>query len=286
MTYDDPPCISLYRAPRPQHEGLIFDMEFIFQGRSLNFYQPGNPIHSWYTSMCNPSLPNATSIQLNQATIHLDGRGWEYYAISMPIHHAHEANRILTGSHQPSCRTSYLAIGVTTEKHNAFIVQTEVERPSASCDHAVDLEHGRRLGFQWNALAYLAGWRQGQSSLGTVMAMSPGGRRIATANWSNVLVWSIEADLLHQGALETYFPKHDYNAEKNIGRLRPVKLPSEGVVHSLLWVNEAKLYAMTDRGLVKWNVGHMCSGDREHLSMDYDAWPVDAVAMPLNGMLG
>ena len=118
------------------------------------------------------------------------------------------------------------------------------------------------------------------------MAMSPGGRRIATANWSNVLVWSIEADLLHQGALETYFPKHDYNAEKNIGRLRPVKLPSEGVVHSLLWVNEAKLYAMTDRGLVKWNVGHMCSGDREHLSMDYDAWPVDAVAMPLNGMLG
>lgn len=281
MTYDDPPCIGLYRLSRAHHDSLIFDMKFVFQGRSLNFHQPGNPIHSWYTSMCNPSSPNATSVQLNQATILLEGRGWEYYAVSMPFHSLHERNLIAPDSNDPTCRTSYLAIGITIEKHDAFIVQTEVGRPSLSCDHTAELEQGRRLGFQWDAVAFLAGWRQGQSSLGTVMAISPGGRRIATADWSNVLVWSIEPDMLLQGALETYFPTHDWNKQKNIGRLRPVKLPSVGVVHSMLWVNEAKLYAMTDRGLVKWNVGHMCSGDREYLSMDYDAWPVDAVAMPL-----
>lgn len=231
--------------------------------------------------MCNPSSPNATSVQLNHATILLEGRGWDNYAISMPFHSLHETDLIMADSLDPACRISYLAIGVSTRTHDAFIVQTELDRPSASCDHTTELEYGRRLGFQWSAIAFLAGWRDGHSSLGTVMAISPGGRRIATADWSNVLVWSIEPDMLHQGALETYFPKHDWSAQKNIGRLRPVKLPSVGVVHNMLWVNEAKLYAMTDRGLVKWNVGHMCSGDREYLSMDYDAWPVDAVAMPL-----
>ncbi|SLM38582.1 F-box domain [Lasallia pustulata] len=283
MTYDDPPFLSLYRSRSSiaPHDGLIFDMNFVFQGRSLNFYQPGNPIHSWFSSMCNPSSPNATSIQVNRATVLVEGRDWDCYAISMPIHSLHERNMTVPDRLDPICRISYLAIGVSMDNHDAFIVQTEVNRPSASCDHTAELEQGRRLGIQWNALAFLAGWRQGQSSLGTVMAISPGGRRIATADWSKVLVWSIEPDMLHQGALETYFPAHDWNAQKTIGRLRPVRLPSVGVVHSLLWVDEAKLYAMTDRGLVKWNVGHMCSGDREHLSMDYDAWPVDAVAMPL-----
>ena len=151
---------------------------------------------------------------------------------------------------------------------------------TTGCDHVIDLEGGRRLP-SWKALALLAGYREGTSSLGTVVAISPRGTKIAAATWSRVLVWSLNPTLLHQGELQHYFPVRDYNSKKGFGRLRPTLLSSEGVVHSMLWTNETQLYAATDRGLVKWDMGHMSDGERESLSLAYDAWPDTAVAAPV-----
>ena len=91
-----------------------------------------------------------------------------------------------------------------------------------------------------------------------------------TKNYS-ILIWSLDPNCLHQGGLEHYFPAVDYNSRKEIGRLRPVKLKSEGVVHSLCWVGETTLFAITDRALVRWDCGHLADGARRELSLQYDA---------------
>lgn len=76
----------------------------------------------------------------------------------------------------------------------------------------------------------------------------------------------------------------DYNERKGFGRLRPTLLHSEGVIHNMLWTNETQLYATTDEGLVKWDISHMSDGEREDLSLAYDAWPDTAVAVPAMGI--
>ena len=115
------------------------------------------------------------------------------------------------------------------------------------------------------------------------MAISPGGGSIASATWSRVLVWTLNPRLLHQGELQHYFPVHDYNHKRGIGRLRPFLLKPMGVVHNMLWISETILYATTDQGLVKWDMGNMSDGEEENLSLAFDAWPETAVAMPLTG---
>jgi hypothetical protein len=39
----------------------------------------------------------------------------------------------------------------------------------------------------------------------------------------------------------------------------------------MYWPNENKLYAMTDQGLVRWDVGYMACRKRELLSLELEA---------------
>lgn len=105
------------------------------------------------------------------------------------------------------------------------------------------------------------------SSLGTVVAISPKGTRLAAATWSRVLMWSFSPGLLLQDELQHYFPMRDFNLRKGFGRLRPTILSSVGVVYGMQFTDETHLYATTDQGLVKWDIGHLSDGRREHLSL-------------------
>ena len=153
---------------------------------------------------------------------------------------------------------------------DVFVVHAQSYLSFNSCCHNIHLDKGRMRHSTWRALALLAGFKQCPSSLGTVIAVSPDGTRIAAAFWARVLVWSLDPKLLDQGELQHYFPARDYNLRKGIGRLRPTLLSSEGVVYKMLWTNETQLYATTDQGLAKWNIGHMSEGRRENLSLEYD----------------
>ena len=259
---------------------LISNLHFVQSDTKLNFYTPGNPLHSWYTNSCNPNA-GCGPIWPNSAIVQVDSNLFEEHAISMPFYAAHSRDIRDDSRPAPYCRTSYLAIGTSKDsiQSDGFIVQAEWEILARHCDHVALTERGRRTGHGWKAIALLAGWRQGKSSLGTVSSISPLGTRIAAATWSRLLVWAFNPDLLHQGALELYFPKRDYNSRKGMGRLRPVRLRSEGVIHSLFWANETTLYAATDEGLVRWDMGHKSSGERENLSLAFDAWPANVVAM-------
>jgi len=106
-----------------------------------------------------------------------------------------------------------------------------------------------------------------RSSLGTVVAISPEGTRLAAATWSRVLMWSFSPRLLLQGELQHYFPTRDFNLRKDFGRLRPTLLSSGGVVHNMQFTDETHLYATTDQGLVRWDIGHLSDSGRDNRSL-------------------
>ena len=256
--------------------------------RKINFRKPGHPIHGWFTNTC-PSDEALGPFVTNRAHVELDPEGpfANNLVVDMPFHANHTQNVKVDWQPEPACMTSYLALASTKDYHqtvdgaqpDTYVVRALSQGPRENCDHVVHHDAGRRAG-PWKAVAYLAGWRQGKSSLGTVVAISPEGTKIAAATWNRVTFYSLSPKLLHQGELQHYFPARDYNKKKGFGRLRPTPLPSEGVVHNMVWADETKLYATTDRGLIEWDLGPTCHGGREVLSLTYDAWPENVLALP------
>ena len=268
----------------------ISDCQWVDNDTKLNFYQAGAPIHSWYTNCPDPIEEESNPIFANTALIDIENDGTlQEFEVGMPYYGIHTYNVFVDRHPMPFCQFSYFALAMSKTlnqngQSDVFIVQADSYRFVNSCDHNVHLDKGRRNSSSHTALALLAGFKQRcLSSLGTILAISPGGTRIAAAEWSRVLVWSVNPKVLHQGDLQYYFPVCDYNVRKGIGRLRPTLLPSQGVVHKMLWTNETQLYASTDQGLAKWDIGHRSEGARENLSLAYDAWPETVVATQESG---
>ena len=255
----------------------------------MNLYKGGAPVHSWYTNCPNSEEEESNPIFSNTASIDIENDGTrQAFEVGMPYYGIHTYSVFVDRHSMPACQLSYFALAMSKTLNqngqtDVFIVHADSYLSVGSCDHDIHLDKGRKSS-SWSALVLLAGFKQCcLSSLGTVVAISPGGTRIAAANWSRVLVWSMSPRLLHQGELQHYFPTCDYNTRKGFGRLRPTLLSSEGVVHKMLWTNETQLYATTDQGLAKWDIGHMSEGRRETLSLAYDVWPETVVATDESG---
>lgn len=266
---------------------LISSCQFVDNDSRLNFYQAGAPVHSWYTSCPDPAEEESGPIWSNTALIDIENDGTlAVFEVGMPFYGIHTYSAFVDRQSMPVCQITYFALAISKTLNqnghkDVFIVHADSFLSVGSCDHNIHLDKGRKSSNSWTAVCLLAGFRQCPSSLGTVIAISPGGTRIAAANWSRVLVWSVNPRLLHQGDLQHYFPARDYNMRKSIGRLRPTLLPSEGVVNKMLWTNETQLYATTDQGLAKWDIGHLSEGKRETLSLAYDVWPETVVPAPV-----
>lgn len=285
VTIQDPPSLPSYIYKDRQ----IFSMQFVENDRKVNLYEPGKPVHRWYTATRVVEEESRGPMRNNTAIVPLDPdeerSGSEIFAIGMPFHGAHFDNLSVDGQTAILCQSSYLALGINKQGDQAeyaYILRAETHTATAVCRHTVTLDRGRKI-FSWKATALLAGWRQGTSSLGTVVAISPGGSRIAAATWSRVLVWSFTPRFLHEGDLQHYFPVRDFNTRKGIGRLRPILLPSVGIIHSMQWIDETHLYATGDQGLVRFDIDHMSNCERESLTLRFDAWPDTAVIQPTVG---
>ena len=255
---------------------MISTCQFVDNDSRLNFYQAGAPVHSWYTSCPNPADEDSGPILSNTAWIDNEEDGIRQpFEVGMPYYGIHTYSAFVEGQSTAMCQKSYFALAMSkilnqNGQPDVFVVRAQSRLSVHSCCHNIHLDKGRIRHSTWRALAFLAGFKRCPSSLGTVVAISPGGTRIAAADWARVLVWSLDPQLLDRGELQQYFPTRDYNVRKGMGRLRPTLLSSEGVVYKLFWTNETQLYATTDQGLAKWNIGHMSEGRRESLSLEYD----------------
>ena len=185
------------------------------------------------------------------------------------FHGIHSSDVTIAGRTDLVCVNSYLALGLPDPYYEEseegmqylFVLLYEDIINTAICKHSVRLD---RLypRVEWTPVALLAGWRPNNGTMGSLIEISPRGTRIASAAWDRVLVWTIDPEQLHQGDLAHYFPPRDYNAQKGYGRIRPILLPPQGIVHAMKWINDKVLYALTDKGLVSWNVGPRASGKR------------------------
>ncbi|KAI9721103.1 MAG: hypothetical protein M1812_002584 [Candelaria pacifica] len=239
---------------------LIFDMEF---ARQLNFFKPGTPIHLWSADVAK--LEELGQIQTNSEHVQVD-TGVRHLAVGVPFHGFHETFR--GDNDLDYCRTRYLAIGINLGHHPAaYVVQAEQECLYLNCDHETDLQRGRGSS-EWRPLALLRRYTQGKSSLGTVMAVSQQGRRIAMADWDRLLVWALEPETFQVGDPYDYqsgnFRRfYGCDEDDSILRIKPLRLPKQGVIHRLCFTGEDRLYAIADSGLMRWDVGPSCSNKRK-----------------------
>lgn len=162
------------------------------------------------------------------------------------------------------CVQTFLAVALDTQhthKNNMFIVRSVRNPPPALCDGQADPTDTLR-NCRTFVVALLAGWKPVDSTLGAPLAVSSDSRRIAAAMWDQVLIWTLCPERLCHGPFQAYFPARDYNTRKGIGRLRPVQLPSQGVVHKLHWLDRENLVGVTDRGIAQWYIGPHATGKR------------------------
>jgi len=264
---DPPNHWSSFRAGNT----TVFNLEYAERDKKINLFESGLPIHSWYAESPNFDSLGMTAIRPNTSRIDINKDGKrKHLLISSSFHGSH--NDVSPRHGTKPCHKNYLSLGISTSLNESgqpclYILQTMPR--SGPCNHVVDLDEGRKH-TRWRARALLAGYRQGTSTLGTVLAISPRGTRVAAANWSQVLIWSFDPSSLQRGKSDQYFPREDFNPRKDLGRLRPTPLSSEGVVHRMLWTSERHLFAVTDHGLVKWDLGHMSQGKRRELTLAHD----------------
>lgn len=252
-------------------------MQFTCEGSQLNFYILGLPI-PWCSMNLNTPINANLIIVRNEKSLAVGHLSPDFAMAGIPFYYNHIRGFALrSDGREEGCLTTLMAVvvAVRSEGHIAYIAEWNSEGAANMCEH-----QPKRMWTSWctdwKALARLDGFKldgfhAGLSSLGNVMAISPQGTRIALSEWAQLRVWALSPDAIGDKAQELYFPAADICDETGIGTLRHVELPSQGVIHSMCWQGEDRLYAMTDKGLVRWDVGPMACGRAESLSNDFDS---------------
>ena len=292
-TYDSaPPLTKICTA---QTSITAFSLQFAEKGKKLDLFERGHPMPSW-TATIGERHNNTDSVLASDTSLAVDVHKEDAsyhprFSVATPFHEKHTTGVAVDWSTEPRCERVYLALGTaetdqsTPESNQSlFVLRKEIFSRPHDCDHLINHEKGRNVSREWTPVALLSGFKQGTSTLGTVLAASPGGSRVAVSLWNKVYLWSFNPSMLLDGALELYFPPRDYNSRKGFGRIRPTLLSHPGgVVHSMLWAGEDILLAVTDKGLGKWDLSCMVENEEEKLSLVHDTWPDNALAAPAPG---
>lgn len=278
-----------------QTESTAFSLNFAEKGTKLDLFERGHPMPRWtaaVTEVHNRTDSISASCTKLSVDVHKDGDGpYPLFSVGVPFHEKHTTGVAVDWDPEPQCERGYLALATTDDDQctpesdqSLYVFKKYTFSPPDECDHLIDHEKGRNLSRGCIPVALLGGFKQGASTLGTVVAVSPGGSRVAASLWNNVYLWSFNPGMLLDGALELYFPPRDYNRRKGFGRIRPSLLSiAGGVVHSMRWVGEGILFAVTDRGLSKWDLNCTLESEEEELSLVHDTWPDNAITVPAPG---
>ncbi|OAG07898.1 uncharacterized protein CC84DRAFT_1161943 [Paraphaeosphaeria sporulosa] len=123
-------------------------------------------------------------------------------------------------------------------------------------------------------------------SIGLKVAVSPRAHRIALAAWRTLKIYALNPQVFLSQDQGLYGPEqsddgnaftycdpcptsawrsgyyNNWTREEEHVLLEPVTMPSTGVVHALRWVSEDEVWAVTDEGVCRWNVGVWATGER------------------------
>ncbi|KAE8384638.1 hypothetical protein BDV23DRAFT_166393 [Aspergillus alliaceus] len=244
--------------------GPIADLAFNDRSTQLLYYHRAQPIYGSFQRINMTSFPVQPPLYENSSLVQFSGSLSLLFSIAIPFYGTHET-RVEENGHS-RCHWKYLAFGIATHRTEdwtiACLLKSEAVCSSERCGHALNLERGRRFP-DWTVVARLWGFQDSTNSLGCKVAASKRGTRIAVANWNVLYIWALQPSALIEQNANGYYPPLLQSSGSGMTELRPIVLPLDAVCFKLKFTDaEDELLAVTDRGLMYWDLSPSGRGQR------------------------
>ncbi|KAL6231775.1 hypothetical protein BDW75DRAFT_219331 [Aspergillus navahoensis] len=231
---------------------MVRDMVFNDRSSQLLYYYQARTLYASFQKLGSSEFPvlyeNSTSVQFTNGLSLL-------FSIGVPFFGTHETRDV---EGLAVCRWIYLSLGIATHRKEnwtvACLLRSEASCRASNCRHILNLDRGRRLR-DWGVVARLYGFRDSKDTLGSKVATSPKGTRIAVTNWNVLYIWALEPGALINMDPENYYHPSWRSSSTGQIELRPIVLRLDAVCFQLRFTEkEDELVAITDRGIMLWNL--------------------------------
>lgn len=251
-------------------QGPVKDLAFNDSYSQILYYHGAQTLYGSFQRLDMSAFPDSLELNLyrNACVVPFSDSLSLHFAIDIPFFGTHD---MLMHNNMEMCNWKYLSLGIgkhRTENWSvACLLRSEAFCRSRNCTHELNLDRGRRF-TDWTVVAILSGFHESTSSIGSIATKSPGGTRIAVANWDAIYIWALEPASLIRDNEDGYYPPCSQAENPNVVELQPVALPLDAVCFKLRFLeNENKLLALTDRGLMHWDLGPLCKGERRAVEL-------------------
>ncbi|PKX99904.1 hypothetical protein P168DRAFT_300331 [Aspergillus campestris IBT 28561] len=263
LNEDRPPEAITNRGRVLHHSGPITDMAFNDGSSQLLFYYRARTLYGSFQRRDISTLQGQAITYDNSCIVQFSDSMRLQFCIDIPFFGTHESH-----SHNglQRCQWKYLALGIATHREEgwtvACLLKSGASCASRNCGHVLNLDRGRRFA-DWTVVARLWGFRNPTNSLGSIVASSKRGTRLAVANWNILYVWALEPNALIDQNASGYYPPSWQSSASDMIELRPIMLPLDAVCFKLFFAQgENELVAITDKGLKYWDLSTSGHGRR------------------------
>ncbi|KAE8133771.1 hypothetical protein BDV38DRAFT_274089 [Aspergillus pseudotamarii] len=248
-------------------KGPVIELAFNDRSTQILYYHRAQTLYGSFQNIKRinmTSFPVQPTLYQNSSLVQFSGSLRLLFSIAIPFYGTH-ATRVEENGHS-RCQWKYLAFGVATHRTEdwtvACLLKSEAFCSSEHCGHVLNLERGRRF-LNWTVVARLWGFQDSNNSLGCKVATSKHGTRIAVANWNVLYIWALQPSALIEQNANGYYPSLLQSPGSAMVELRPLVIPLDAVCFELRFTDaEDELLAITDRGLMYWNLGPLGRGQR------------------------
>lgn len=283
--------LSSYHATRPRLFDPIVHMTFNDQDSQLLYYHAPSPVYRRFQKigMVDSIDPNTSNVMENTSQVRFRGETPILplqFSIAIPFFSTHESyrrNTTIAQQHRMVCEWRYLSLGIAKHPSEGWTVACLLKNRATCrhehCQHRENLDRGRRFDL-WDIVAHLWGYESSEHSLGgNLVATSPRSTRLAIANWKTIYIWAMEPRELIDGNPRGYYPEEienyknprslDPRNKKGLLELKPIVLSlNSAVCFGLTFTeDEDSIIALTDHGVMRWNLSARAKGAREHVSL-------------------
>ena len=255
MSYDSSNLID--ESGRHPVGGPVINLSFNDRSSQLLYYHRAQTLYGSYQHLTTFDIHRNTSRVRFSSSLNL------LFSISIPFFGTHRA---ISRDGSPMCNWRYLSFGIAKHREEnwtvACLLKSEAFCRSHNCGHVLNLERGRRLQ-EWTIVGHLCGYQVPTSSLGGIIAASPHGTRIAMANWNIIYVWALEPNALIGENSDDFYRPTPRSENTGAVELQPIVLSLEAVCFKLRFLeDEDKLLALTDRGVMHWDISPLAKGEK------------------------
>jgi hypothetical protein len=251
----------------PYDNGPAIDISFNDRSSQLLYYHRAQTLYGSFQRIqsinSHPLVDPQPTLYQNACMVQFSDTLSLLFSIAIPFFGTHARRN---EDNIEMCHWRYLAFGIATHRKEnwtvACLLKSEARCQAQNCGHILNLDRGRRFS-QWTIVARLWGFQNPTNSLGCKIAASDRGTRLAVANWNVIYVWALEPNALIEENANGFYPTSFRSTSSGVIELRPIVLPLDAVCFKLGFTHqEDELIAITDRGLMYWDLGPLGKGQR------------------------